>query len=67
LQIECTSVRPLSQQEIASRVLGGKSKVNRIIEELIEGGYVEMVHTKEHYFIATKWYELLEKMFLYEN
>lgn len=67
LQIEGKSVCPLNQQEIARLVPCGKLKVNQIIKELIEDGYVEMAHAKGRYFITTKGYELLEKMSLYEN
>lgn len=64
LKIEGKDICPLNQQEIASLVPCGKLKVNQIIKELIEAGYVEMVRAKGRYFITTKGYELLEKMSL---
>lgn len=64
LEIEGKNICPLNQQEIASLVPCGKLKVNQIIKELIEDGYVEMVHAKGRYLITTKGYELLEKMSL---
>lgn len=67
LVIEGKNICPLNQQEIANLVPCGKLKVNQIIKELIEDGYVEMVHAKGRYFITTKGYDLLEKMSLYEN
>ena len=42
-------------------------KVNQIIKELIEEGYVEMLHAKGRYFITNKGYALLEKMSLEEK
>jgi len=67
LEIDGKNICPLNQQEIASLVPCGKTKVNQIIKELIEDGYVEMVHAKGRYLITDKGYELLEKMSLYEN
>ena len=61
LEIEGKSICPLNQQEIASLVPCGKLKANQIIKDLIEEGYVEMVHAKGRYFITSKGYELLEK------
>ena len=46
LEIEGKNICPLNQQEIASLVPCGKLKVNQIIRELVEEGYVEMVHAK---------------------
>mgnify|MGYP002512379227 CR=1 FL=1 len=67
LEIEGRNICPLNQQEIASLVHCGKLKVNQIIKELIDDGYVEMVHTKGRYFITAKGYELLKKMSIYET
>ena len=67
LEIEGKNICPLNQQEIASLVPCGKLKVNKIIRELVEEGYVEMVHAKGRYFITNKGYELLEKMSLDEK
>ena len=67
LEIEGKNICPLNQQEIASLVPCGKLKVNQIIRELVEEGYVEMVHAKGRYFITNKGYELLEKMSLDEK
>lgn len=64
LEIKGKSICPLNQQEIANLVPCGKLKVNQIIKDLIEDGYVEMVHAKGRYFITSKGYELLEKMSL---
>lgn len=62
LEIDGKSVCPLNQQEIAGLVPCGKFKVNQIIKELIDDGYVEMVRVKGRYFITEKGYELLERM-----
>lgn len=67
LEIDGKSICPLNQQKIASLVPCGKLKVNQIIKDLIEEGYVEMVHAKGRYFITNKGYELLEKMSLYND
>lgn len=67
LEIDGKNICPLNQQEIASLVPCGKPKVNQIIKELIEAGYVEMVHAKGRYFVTNKGYELLEKMSLHEE
>lgn len=67
LEIEGKNICHLNQQEIASLVPCGKLKVNQIIKELIEEGYVEMVHAKGRYLITNKGDELLAKMSLYEN
>jgi predicted transcriptional regulator len=64
LKINGKSICPLNQQEIASLVPCGKLKVNQIIKELIEEGYVEMIHAKGRYLVTNKGYELLEKMSL---
>lgn len=67
LEIEGRSVCPLNQREIANLVPCGKLKVNQIIKELIEDGYVEMVRVKGRYIITSKGYELLDKMSLSDN
>ena len=67
IAIEGKNICPLNQQEIASLVPCGKLKVNQIIKDLIEDGYVEMLHAKGRYFITAKGYELLEKMSLNSN
>ena len=66
-EIEGKNICSLNQQEIANLVHCGKLKVNQIIKELIEEGYVEMLHAKGCYFITNKGYELLEKMSLDEK
>ena len=53
--------------EIASLAHCGKLKANQIIKELIEEGYLEMIHAKGRYLITAKGYVLLEKMSLFEN
>lgn len=67
LEIEGKSICPLNQQEVANLVPCGKLKVNQVIKELIEEGYVEMVRIKGRYFVTDKGYELLEKMSLIEG
>lgn len=67
LEIEGKNICPLNQQQIAGLVPCGKLKVNQIIKELVEDGYVEMEHAKGRYLITTKGHELLEKMSIYEN
>ena len=64
LKTEGKSICSLNQQEIAGLVPCGKPKVNQIIKELIQEGYIEMVHAKGHYFITAKGHKLLEKMSL---
>ena len=65
--VEGNSFCPLNQQEIASLAHCGKLKANQIIKELIEEGYLEMIHAKGRYLITAKGYVLLEKMSLFEN
>lgn len=57
----------LNQQEIAARMHCCKSKVNQIIKELVEEGYIEMLHAKGRYLITSKGYEILEKLSLYKK
>ena len=64
LEIDGRSICPLNQQEIANMVPCGKLKVNQIIKELVDVGYVEMLHTKGRYIITKKGEELLKKMSL---
>ena len=64
LQIDGKSICPLNQQEIANLVPCGKLKVNQILKELIEEGYVEMLHTKGRYIVMKKGYEILKKLSL---
>ena len=67
LEIEGKNIWRLNHQEMAVLVPCGKLKVNQIIKELIEEGYVEMLHAKGRYFITNKGYALLEKMSLEEK
>ena len=67
LEIEGKNICPLNQQEMAVLLPCCKLKVNQIIKELIEEGYVEMLHAKGRYFITNKGYALLEKMSLEEK
>ena len=67
LEIKGKNICPLNQQEIASLAHCGKLKANQIIKELIEEGYLEMIHAKGRYLITAKGYVLLEKMSLFEN
>lgn len=67
LEIDRKNICPLNQKEIADLVPCGKLKVNQIIKELIEEGYLNMVHAKGRYFITSKGYELLHKMSLYSD
>ena len=64
LPINGKSICPLNQQEIANLVPCGKFKVNQILKELIDNGYVEMLHTKGRYIITSKGEEMLEKLSL---
>ena len=64
LQIDGKSICPLNQQEIANLVPCGKLKVNKILKELIDGRYVEMLHTKGRYIVTAKGYEVLKKLSL---
>ena len=64
LQIDGKSICPLNQQEIANLVPWGKLKVNQILKELIDDGYVEMLHTKGRYIVTSKAYEVLKKLSL---
>lgn len=61
LEIEGKNIYPLNQQEIASLVPCGKLKVNQIIRELVEEGYVEMVHAKGVILLQTKGMNYLKK------
>lgn len=64
LQIDGKSICPLNQQEIANLVPCGKLKVNQILKELIDDGYVEMLHTKGRYIVTTKGHDMLKKLSL---
>lgn len=64
LQIDGKSICPLNQQEIANLVPCGKLKVNQILKELIDDGYVEMLHTKGRYIVTVKGEGILKKMAL---
>ena len=65
-QVEIDGVKlcPLNQQEIANNVPCGKLKANQLINELIDSGYIEMMHSKGRYIITEKGYEILKKMSL---
>lgn len=64
LEIDGKKICPLNQQEIADLVPCGKLKVNQMIKELIEQGYVEMLHSKGRYLVTEKGNEVLRKMSL---
>lgn len=52
----------MNQQEIANLVPCGKLKVNQILKELIDDGYVEMLHTKGRYIVTDKGDGVLKKV-----
>lgn len=54
MEIDGIKVCPLNQQEIANQVPCGKPKVNQIIRELTEEGYVETMRTKGRYVLTEK-------------
>lgn len=64
LQIDGKNICPLNQQEIANLVPCGKLKVNHILKDLIDKGYVEMLHTKGRYIVTSKGEEMLKKLSL---
>jgi predicted transcriptional regulator len=64
LQINGRCICPLNQQEISNLVPCGKLKVNQILKELIDDGYVEMLHTKGRYIVTNKGDEVLKKLSL---
>ena len=64
VEIDGKMVCPLNQQEIASLIECGKVKTNQLMKELIEEGYIQMVHAKGRYFILEKGHQLLEKLSL---
>jgi predicted transcriptional regulator len=64
LKIDGKSICPLNQQEIADLVPCGKLKANQAIKELIEQGYVEMLHAKGRYIVTEKGNDILKKMSL---
>lgn len=64
LEIDGKSVCPLNQQEIAGLVPCGKLKVNQMIKELVQDGYVQMVHAKGRYLLTDKGNDILKKMSL---
>ena len=64
LQIDGKSICPLNQQEIANLVPCGKLKVHQISKELIDDGYVEMLHTKGRYIVTDKGDGVLKKLSL---
>ncbi len=64
LEIDGKSICPLNQQEIASLVPCGKLKANQMIKELVQDGYVQMVHAKGRYLLTDKGNDILKKMSL---
>lgn len=64
LEIDGKNVCPLNQQEIAGLVPCGKLKVNQMIKELVQDGYVQMVHAKGRYLLTDKGNDILKKMSL---
>ncbi len=54
MEIDGIKVCPLNQQEIANQVPCGKPKVNQIIRELTEEGYVETMRAKGRYILTEK-------------
>lgn len=66
LKIDGKCICPLNQQEIANLVPCGKLKVNQILKELIDDGYVEMLHTKGRYIVTLKGDGMMKKMSLLE-
>jgi DNA-binding IclR family transcriptional regulator len=54
MEIDGVKVCPLNQQEIANQVPCGKPKVNQIIRELTDEGYVETMRTKGRYILTEK-------------
>lgn len=66
-EVECRSICSLCQQNIANLMQNGKQKVKRIIQELMEDGYGEMIHTEGCYIIAPKRYQLLNNVFCLER
>ena len=64
LEIDGNDICPLNQQEIADLVPCGKFKANQMIKELIEQGYVTMLHTKGRYIVTDKGNDVLKRMSL---
>ena len=64
VEIDGKMVCPLNQQEIATLIECGKVKTNQLMKELVEEGYIQMVHAKGRYIILKKGYELLKKISL---
>ncbi len=64
-QIEIAGVKicPINQQEISGLVKCSKVKVNQIIKELIEHGYVEAYHTRGRYVLTEKAYRVLKTIY----
>lgn len=54
MEIDGVKVCPLNQQEIANQVPCGKPKVNQIIRELTDEGYVETMRIKGRYILTQK-------------
>ncbi len=64
VEIDGKNICPLNQQEIATLIQCGKAKTNQLMKELIEEGYIQMVHAKGRYIVLEKGYQMLEKMSL---
>lgn len=64
LEIDGKYICPLNQQEIADLIPCGKLKANQIIKELVEQGYVAMLHSKGRYLVTEKGNDVLRKMSL---
>lgn len=62
-QIEISGVKycPISQQEMAELIKCSKVKVNQVIKELSEQGYVETYSARGKYILTQKAVNMLEK------
>lgn len=62
IKTENNSFCPLNQQEIANLVPCSKLKVNQILKELIEEGYVQMLRSKGRYALSKKSINIINKV-----
>lgn len=53
-------ISPISQQEIAELIKCSKVKVNQIIKELIEHGFVETYNSKGRYILTDKAIKVIQ-------
>lgn len=65
VDVDGTKMCPLNQLELANEIGCSKVKVNGLLRELIDGGYIE-TPKKGRYVLTSNAYEVIEKLTLGE-